>query len=326
MRPTHRSVVAGLAGLVMLAGCGSGDDEAKSAAGVAPLPSSGVIAQVASYDLAVGLDQTVAFGLLGEGDSPKLVSFGTAVVQFDFLGDGSSVQPGQQGEATWFAVPGQEITKASATPMFSAPSEAVGVYAIPKVRFDKPGLWRAIVTVQLDGVDKPAEVRFPVSAKPTVPAPGDPAPRSVNLLPGDPAAPPKSVDSRAKSDGTVPDPDLHRITVIDALASGRPTVVVVSTPVFCVSQFCGPITDSVETLAKQFGDQMNFIHLEVWRDYANQAVNKSAADWVFPTQQGDLTEPWVFLVDKKGVITQRWDNVVDERDLRASVKAILGKT
>jgi hypothetical protein len=34
--------------------------------------------------------------------------------------------------------------------------------------------------------------------------------------------------------------------VADAIAAGRPVMVVGSTPVFCVSRFCGPITDAVQ--------------------------------------------------------------------------------
>ena len=114
MRFAYARAIAGLAGLTLLAACGSGEKETASASGVPPLPSSGLTAQLASYDLAVGFDRSVSFGLLGEsdphqGNSPRLVNFGTATVQFDFLGDGSSVRPGPKSEATWFPVPGQKI-------------------------------------------------------------------------------------------------------------------------------------------------------------------------------------------------------------------------
>jgi len=41
---------------------------------------------------------------------------------------------------------------------------------------------------------------------------------------------------------------LHNISIAAATAAGRPAVVV-STPTFCVSRWCGPITDSVNELA-----------------------------------------------------------------------------
>ena len=37
-----------------------------------------------------------------------------------------------------------------------------------------------------------------------------------------------------------PDPDLYQITVEDAVAIGKPTVVVFASPAFCTSPTCGP--------------------------------------------------------------------------------------
>lgn len=66
----------------------------------------------------------------------------------------------------------------------------------------------------------------------------------------------------------------------DATAAERPVMVVVSTPVFCVSRFCGPITDAVQKLARRYGDRMDFVHLEVWRDFEAQELNEAAAEWI----------------------------------------------
>jgi len=44
-------------------------------------------------------------------------------------------------------------------------------------------------------------------------------------------------------------------------------MVVVSTPTYCQSRFCGPITDSVSALAQRYGDRMAFVHLEVWKNF-----------------------------------------------------------
>lgn len=127
-----------------------------------------------------------------------------------------------------------------------------------------------------------------------------------------PAVGPASIDSRATSTGQVPDPVLHDTTVADAVAAGRPTVVVISTPVYCVSRFCGPITETVEALAERYGDRAEFIHLEVWKDFDTQTIN-DAAEWILTDDGGN--EPWTFLVDPDGTIAARWDNVVDVADL-----------
>ena len=152
---------------------------------------------------------------------------------------------------------------------------------------------------------------------------GDPAPRTVNLLPGDPDAPVKAIDSRAEEDGSVPDPELHELTVADAIATGRPTMVVVSTPVFCVSRFCGPITDSVQALAAQYGEQASFVHIEVWRDFEGNVLNRGAGEWIYPDQEADPSEPWVFLIDGEGTVVQRWDNVANADDLEQALQGAL---
>ena len=65
---------------------------------------------------------------------------------------------------------------------------------------------------------------------------------------------------------------------------------------------------------------VDFVHLEVWRDYDNQVVNQAAADWVY---RGDnLTEPWVFLIGGDGTIVQRWDNVVTTEELEAALDSL----
>src|SRR3546814_4517134 len=88
-------------------------------------------------------------------------------------------------------------------------------------------------------------------------------------------------------DGSGPDPELHQLTVADAVATGRLTMVVVSTPVFCVSRFCGPITDSVQELAAPYGDRANFVHIEVWRDFERNKLNRGAAERIYPAVEAN---------------------------------------
>ncbi len=99
-------------------------------------------------------------------------------------------------------------------------------------------------------------------------------------------------------------------------------MVVVSTPVYCVSRFCGPITDTVQELAQEYGEQMDFVHLEVWADFENRVVSPSAAEWIL-RGNGDGNEPWVFVVDADGVITHRFDNVANQTVLDAAIQEVL---
>ncbi|HEX7275768.1 MAG TPA: hypothetical protein VF244_00195, partial [Acidimicrobiales bacterium] len=158
-----------------------------------------------------------------------------------------------------------------------------------------------------------------------VPAPGDPAPRSNNLTMDAPADVPRgAIDSRAGSDGSQPitDPELHATTVSAALDAGRPVVLSVSTPVYCTSRFCGPITDMVQELSHQYGDRATFIHIEVFRDFQNTVVSQAAADWIFRDPSAGLTEPWVFVVGGDGVVTARFDNVTTRAELEPLLQAL----
>jgi hypothetical protein len=117
----------------------------------------------------------------------------------------------------------------------------------------------------------------------------------------------------------VPDPDLHRTTVKQALDAGRPVVLVISTPTFCVSEFCGPVTDMVGELAAEYADRASFIHIEVWKDFEAKALNDTAKDWI--ARGDDINEPWVFLIGADGKIAARWDNVAT----RVEIEPLLQK-
>ncbi len=100
-------------------------------------------------------------------------------------------------------------------------------------------------------------------------------------------------------------------------------MVVISTPTYCQSRFCGPITDAVSALGKRHGERMAFVHIEFWEDFEAQRVNEAAAEWIFPPGTEDAREPWVFVVGGDGVITHRFDNVASDAELEAAVRDTL---
>ncbi len=100
-------------------------------------------------------------------------------------------------------------------------------------------------------------------------------------------------------------------------------MVVISTPVYCQSRFCGPITDTVLRLARQYGDRMNFVHLEVWRDFNKREINRAAADWVFLDRKSDINEPWVYVLAGNGKVSQRFDNVASDDELDRAAQQVL---
>jgi hypothetical protein len=91
-------------------------------------------------------------------------------------------------------------------------------------------------------------------------------------------------------------------------------VLVVSTPTYCVSLFCGPVTDMVADLAKTYATKARFIHIEVWKDYKAQQLNDAAKEWI-ARDPNSINEPWVFVIGADGKVSARFDNIVTKGDL-----------
>lgn len=291
------------------AACGGGG---QGGPGTAPSPGPGrgeLVAQVASYDVATGTADRFLVGILTPDN--RFVSGGTATFRFSFIGGGEP-QPGPEASAEFLAIPGEdpEHEDAHAGPA----AEGRGVYAAHDVTFERAGFWQVEVTAEVDGETLAGTAAFQVAEEPAVPAVGDPAPRTENLTMGDVGeAPAAAVDSRAEGGGRIPDRELHDTTIAEAIRRARPVVAVFATPVYCVSQFCGPITDMIAELEAEYADRAEFVHVEIWRDFQNNVVNRAAAEWLL--RGDDLLEPWVFFVDADGVIRGRWDNVATRGEI-----------
>lgn len=287
------------------------------------------VAQVASFELVAATDQRFLAGLAGNG-SGTVVSFGTVELDFSYLGTRTDPleKPARRGtaRAAFLPVAGQQVDASAAGPREVRPSEGLGVYAADPVRFDAPGYWAVKVKAIIDGKAVSANATFEVKPEPQLPFPGRPAPRTANPVAGAAGVEPASIDSRARDGAAVPDEVLHRTSIADAVAAGRPTVVVVSTPVYCVSRFCGPITDAVQKLADRYeadGRDVAFVHLEVWRDFEKKLVNPAAREWITPKDGiGDTQEPWVFLIGADGNVKERLDDVVGDQALADAVARI----
>ncbi len=158
-----RSAVAvAILGFVLV-GCG---DSAKPKAAITPGGGS-LKAQFASFDVSVGREQRVVVGLQTDAG---LVSFGSAMLSFAYLGtspESDKPQPGPAMNALWIPVAGQRLpTPLPAQAPVVRASEGVGVYGAT-ARFDHAGYWRVTVEVSIDGKVERAEAPFAVNPKPT---------------------------------------------------------------------------------------------------------------------------------------------------------------
>lgn len=271
-----------------------------------------LIVQAANYELLAGEDSRFIAGLLTPDQ--MFVSFGTVDVEFFYLGTRQgegTAEEGPSATAHFLSIEGSD-DRATERPEATSASGGRGVYAAD-VTFDRAGFWAAQVTAELEAGPLTGRAVFEVFEDNRYPAVGERAPRTDNLTLDSDDAPREAVDSRARGDEPIPDPELHRITIAESIRRGEPALVVFATPVYCVSRFCGPITDMAADLEKEYGDRANLIHVEIWRDFQNTVVNKGAADWIY--RDDDLTEPWIYLIDDKGRIAARWDNVATRQEI-----------
>lgn len=342
-----RLIILPLVVVLTAAACTSqGGDTAAESGSDGP---SNLAAEVASYELLAATPNRFLVGLFVADEG--VVSYGSVGMAFSYLGDGSaSPTAGPDATGGFILVPPEsghphegespaehtgmdnEASPASETdldaaaarsPEITQPDQVRGVYQASDVTFDEAGIWQVDVSVDLAGQQEIASANFNVVDEPSYPAIGQAAPASDNSVMETPGAKPAEVDSRATEGwASVPDPGLHQVNIGDALEGGRPMVVVVSTPLYCQSRFCGPITDQIDEIAANYGDVAAFVHLEVWKNYQKKSVNQEAADWVY--RNDEITEPWVFLVGADGNILDRWANVLDHRELERELDALRG--
>lgn len=307
--------MSAVAVLVLLVACGGNGNEAPSGP-EGQADGEELVVQTASYDLAVGGKQRFIAGVLTQDQ--LFVSHGEVDLAFFYLGTEEGEGTAEEGPTAvgeFLPIDGEP---GQPGPIAEPASSGRGVYGA-EVAFDKAGYWAVELTAKIDGETRGGRSVFEVAEEHRFPAPGDEAPRTRNRT-LDSDVPPGAIDSRAQDGEEIPDKGLHDMTIAESIERGEPTVVVFATPVYCVSQFCGPITDMIEDLSEKYSDRANFIHIEIWFDFQDQAVNKAAAEWLLVDK--DLLEPWVYLIDGNGTIAERWDNVATEAEVEAALEQL----
>ena len=255
---------------------------------------------LATVDLGVGLNR-FAFGVRGAGSKP--VRTPNALATFMFI-ESTPYEVRAQAEAafvTW-------------------PTGRAGVYVVDGVDLDKAGRWGLVVEVETeDGAIAVGQLGFEVKVTSSSPAIGSLAPRSLNKTGADGA------DLKEITTSPEPDPDLYRMTVADAVAEGRPTVVTFATPAFCSTATCGPQVDVVTALKGRYASQASFIHVEVYdnpveirEDFSKRRLSPVLEEW------GLISEPYTFILDGEGVIRSKFEGFVTEGELEAALKKVLG--
>jgi len=312
-------IVAAALALLLLAACG-GDGKAPQGAGGATTtpPASGtpgageLKAVIISSDLAVGTNRFMV-GLV-QDDVPVT----DAQVQFGFL-----KLSGDQGELRSEAratvvkmMRGVVQEKPDGTRVMVESGEAAAYAA--DVNFDEPGDWGVSIIPSRGGRTlEPINLALTVQEKSRSVAIGESAPRSRQLTLAD-------VSDLSEIDtGEPPDPEWHRMTIADAVTSGKPVAIAFTTPGFCQSQMCAPMTQELAMLYDKYKDEVIFIHVEPY-----DLERARSGEGLFPIsvmgEWGLQTEPWIFIVDGEGKVAAKFEAFVMMDEIEAALRAALG--
>lgn len=179
-----------------------------------------------------------------------------------------------------------------------------GLYTA-NVEIPEAGQWEVEV-VPAGDPDVALRALVKASARSSTPPIGSDAPRTQTKT-----AASAGGDLRAISTDDKPDPDLYKMSVAEAVTSGRPSVIAFSTPARCSSNMCGPVNEVIKA-AKQSHPEANFVHVEIYdepQNLNNDAVVPAVKEWGLPT------EPWVFVVDASGKVTHKFESIVSQQEI-----------
>lgn len=316
-RTLSLAFLATLAVAFVSAACGGGgsDDsggDATTEVGALPTPGPGGYAAVlTTNDLAVGQSRVGFVIFKGEvpvTDTPSFVRF------FKIGANNQSTLVGS-GPIPWAPL-GINSTEDHGT---HNETELTGLYYV-NVPFDQAGNWGIGISLG-DKLDEKGEVRLAIRVrdKPQAPGIGNKAISVDSLTLED--APLRAIDTSPE-----PDEPFHRLSIADALASGKPSVIAFATPSFCETRTCGPVMEILGEAAKTFQGKVNFVHVEPYKldsqgvlqiGSGNQRqLIEAGIKWGLPT------EPWVFVVDAGGTVVARFESVFALEELTFALQGV----
>jgi hypothetical protein len=323
MRLRTGLLAAGLAA-TLLAGCGGDDDAGSPEAGSRPAPPASdfpvangkPLQQVMNAATAEGPVVTPAARVLREGRNR--FSFGVFTVGREPIND---------AEVAIYAAPGKNLSgpaigpfparieSLETEPSFQAKTtaddpDAAKVVYVADVPLDKPGAWTfAALTKQGDGFGGSLVPAASLVGQFDPPDAGDEAPSTdTDLASDNPDI--ASIDTR------VPPSSMHDENLADVLGK-KPVVLLFATPALCQSRICGPVVDVAEQVKRDSGDDVAFIHQEIYVDNdLNKGVRPPVAAFDLPS------EPWLYVIDREGRISTAIEGAFSVEELQAAVDRV----
>lgn len=117
----------------------------------------------------------------------------------------------------------------------------------------------------------------------------------------------------------VPPDTQNRVDYAEAL--GRESIFLLfATPQFCQSRVCGPVVDVAEQVKHRYGDKAAFIHMEIYKDNdPSKGVRSQVRAFRLPS------EPWLFAIDRQGVIRAVIQGAFGVDQMTRVVKDVIGE-
>jgi hypothetical protein len=192
------------------------------------------------------------------------------------------------------------------------PDSAKVVY-VTDLNLDRDGHWDLIAMFRdQSGYTAALIPSIKVGGFEGIPAVGDPAPSVHTPTVADVGGDMAKIDTRSPHD------DMHKVDFAD-VAGKKPVVLLFATPALCQSRVCGPVVDVAAQVEQESGSDVDFIHNEVFKD-------NNASAGLRPQMEafGLDTEPWLFVIDRNGIVRTRIEGAFAAPELEQAVRAVSG--
>jgi hypothetical protein len=322
-----RSILASLALALIVAACAGGAPSQTPTSSASAGASGARCATAPTPPETPGWDTASQTPTVFPVIATNRVVCGDARLMFVFVDDQNRVvsAPDRTVSAAFYDLgkdPATPVATADGTFVWTIPDER-GMYVF-NVNLPEAGRWGAEFTTAAAGAAA-EKIRYTfdvLDSTPTVQV-GDPAPASKTPTLADVGG-----DASKISTDAHPDPAFYRTSVADALAAHKPFILVFATPKFCVSSQCGPTLDKIKPLIAANPD-VTFINVEPYQlelvDGQLQPIRDTAGGLQTgaTTDEWGLTaEPWIFAVDRDGVVRKSYEIFASDAEMDAAIQAI----
>lgn len=192
----------------------------------------------------------------------------------------------------------------------AAESQPVTVAYVSELEFDRRGEWRMLALVNRGrGTVASRLPSIEVADYEAVPDVGERPPRIHTPTLDD-------VGAVSEIETRVPPDTMHGDDLYDVLGQ-KPVVLLFATPALCLSRVCGPMVDIAEQVHAETGDEVAFIHMEVYNENdPNMGIRPQLKSY------GLQTEPWLFVIDAAGRVRTRIEGAFSVDELRDAVRKV----